>query len=206
MISSKQDLKYYLLCDKIALYKKTHDKPRFRHDLVWKYQILLRKCEYLQNCKRGLFWKLISKIYKLRFVNLGYKLGFSISFNVFEEGLSIAHYGCIVVNNNAKIGKNCRIHEGVTIGITGDRYIPGTPENDEQIAAIIGDNVFIGTGAKIIGAVKIADGVVIGANSVVTKDILEPNITVGGIPAKKISDKGSEKYIVNVLEEMDNIK
>ena len=45
-------------------------------------------------------------------------------------------------------------------------------------AATIGDNVFIGTGAKIIGAIRVADNISIGANSVVTKDFLEPGITI----------------------------
>lgn len=62
-------------------------------------------------------------------------------------------------------------------------------------AATIGDNVFIGTGAKIIGDIHIADNVVIGAGAVVTRDILEPGITVAGVPARKISDHDSHLFI-----------
>lgn len=65
-----------------------------------------------------------------------------------------------------------------------------------KYAATIGDNVFIGTGAKIIGDISIANNVVIGANSVVCKSIEEPGITVAGIPAKKISEKDS-RYFIN---------
>ena len=154
------------------------------HDNIWKFQILLRKCEYFQNTKKGLFWNIISKYYKFRYVKLSQKLGFSIPFNVFGPGLSIAHYGCLVVNQNAKIGKNCRIHEGVTIGASGGERAP-----------IIGDNVFIGTGAKILGDIKIADNISIGANAVVVKDVLESNITVAGVPAKKISNNNSKMFI-----------
>lgn len=53
-------------------------------------------------------------------------------------------------------------------------------------APTIGNNVEIGFGAVIIGKIKIADGIKIGANSVVTKSFLEPNITIAGVPAKKI--------------------
>ena len=53
-------------------------------------------------------------------------------------------------------------------------------------APIIGNNVEVGFGAVIIGKVKIADGIKIGANSVVTKSFLEPNIKIAGVPAKKI--------------------
>ena len=191
MIKNKLDLKEYLLVDKKALGKMIYRKPRFKHDIIWKYQILLRKCEYYNNCRKDFIGKIVSKFLKLRFVNLSHKLGFSIPFNVFDKGLSIAHYGHLVVNANSKIGENCRIHEGVTIGVTDDAYWG----NQSGKAPIIGNNVFIATGAKIIGNIKIADGVAIGANAVVVKDILEPNTTWGGVPAKKISNNGSKKYI-----------
>ena len=118
------------------------------------------------------------------------RLGFSIQFNCFGPGLSIAHYGLLVVGGNAKIGKNCRIHEGVTIGLTGG----------SDLSAKIGDNVFIGSGAKILGNLTIADGTCIGANAVVIRDILEPNITVGGVPAKKISNNNSDKFLIKATE------
>jgi serine O-acetyltransferase len=51
--------------------------------------------------------------------------------------------------------------------------------------------VYIAPGAKIYGAIEIADNIAIGANAVVNKSFLEPNITIAGVPARKISDKGS---------------
>ncbi len=75
----------------------------------------------------------------------------------------------------------------VTIGGHGSYEIGGAPQ--------IGDRVYIGTGARIIGKIRIADDVVVGANSVVTKDILEPGTTWAGIPAKKIADKGSAPFL-----------
>ena len=152
---------------------------------------MLRKCEYYTNCRHDILGKIYCKFLKLRFVSLSQKLGFSIPFNVFDKGLSIAHYGALVVNENAVVGENCRIHEGVTIGVSGDSY---WGDQDGE-APTIGNNVFIATGAKIIGNVHIADGVAIGANAVVVKDITEPKTTWGGVPAKKISDNGSGKYI-----------
>ena len=190
MIRSKADLKQYLLADKRALDKHTR-RPRFKHDIIWSYQILLRKCEYYVNCRRGFLGKIYGKLLKMRFISLSQKLGFSLPFNVFDKGLSIAHYGALVVNSNAVVGENCRIHEGVTIGVSGDSYW-GYQDGE---APKIGNNVFIATGAKIIGNVRIADGVAIGANAVVVKDIDEPNTTWAGVPAKKVSDKGSEQYI-----------
>ena len=125
-------------------------------------------------------------ILKFLYYRKGQKLGFSIGLNVFGPGLAIVHYGQVVVNANAKIGKNCRIHEGVTIGATN-----GTSE-----APQLGDNVFIASGAKVIGNIRVADDVAIGANAVVVKDVLEPRITVGGVPAKKISSNSSNINII----------
>ena len=102
---------------------------------------------------------------------------------VADIGLTVNHGKCIV-SKSAKIGRDCVIVGDVTIGGTG-----GARDNG---AATIGNRVFISTGARIIGDIKIADGVVIGANAVVVKDITESGITVGGIPARKISDKGAE--------------
>lgn len=181
MIDSKETLKRYLEQDKLALGRRGDSKPRLFGDEIWKFEILLRKVEYYINCKSGVFATIVRKYYKFRFHNLSVKLGFSIPPNVFAEGLAIPHYGTIVVHANAKIGRNCRLQEGVNIGATS-----GSHE-----AAVIGDNCFFGSGAKIIGAVKIADDVAVGAGAVVTKDIAEPGTTWAGIPAKKISDKNS---------------
>ncbi|NJD08033.1 MAG: serine acetyltransferase [Methylococcaceae bacterium] len=185
MIASKDDLAMYLEMDKKAL-KISKNRPSWFGDEIWRYQILLRKFEYLLNCGSGIIAKIEKKITYHRLHSLELKLGFSIPPNVFGPGLSIAHYGCIAVNHNTKVGRNCRIHEGVTIGATGDN----------SDAPQIGNNVFIGSGAKIIGNVKIADRVAIGANAVVVKSILEENITVAGVPARKISANGSKEFIV----------
>lgn len=181
MIDSKETLKQYLEQDKLALGRRGDSKPRLFGDEIWKFEILLRKVEYYINCKSGVFATIVRKYYKFRFHNLSVKLGFSIPPNVFAEGLAIPHYGTIVVHANAKIGRNCRLQEGVNIGATS-----GSHE-----AAVIGDNCFFGSGAKIIGAVIIASDVAVGAGAVVTKDITEPGTTWAGIPAKKISDKNS---------------
>lgn len=82
------------------------------------------------------------------------------------EGLLMPHGGPIVINMNAEISKNCTIHPCTLVG--GQRG-KGTP--------VIGDNVFIGHGAKIIGNVKVSDWTFICPNSVVVKDT-EENIPI----------------------------
>lgn len=189
MIDSKESLKRYLEQDKIALGRQQDNRPHFYGDEIWKFEILLRKVEYYMNCKSGLLAAVIRKYYKFRFHNLSLKLGFSIPPNVFEEGLAIPHYGTIVVHANARIGKNCRLQEGVNIGATS-----GSHE-----AATIGNNCFFGSGAKVVGAVKIADDVAVGAGAVVTKDIPEPGTTWAGVPAKKISGHDSHSSLCAAL-------
>ena len=185
MIESKKDYLYYLEQDKIALFNENKKRPSFFKDEIWKFEILLRKNEYCTNCLNKLYFFPYKYWIKWRYYRLSVKLGFTIPLNAIGPGLSIAHYGTIVIGY-AKIGKNLRIQEGVNIGSTGGG----------KYAATIGDNVFIGTGAKIIGDISIANNVVIGANSLVCKSIEEPGITVAGIPAKKISEKDS-RYFIN---------
>lgn len=191
MIYEKKDLKYFLECDKVALHiSETRNKPKLFFDYIWKFEIALRHSEYYYNQNSTLFNKMLYYFWYFRFKKLGSKLNIELWLNQFGPGLSIAHGGCIIVNGNAKIGDNCRLHEGVTIGAT----------NGESEAAKIGDNVFIGTGAKIIGKVTIADGCAIGANAVVINDVLDKNVSVAGVPAKIASHNGSGNNLVRATE------
>jgi serine O-acetyltransferase len=113
------------------------------------------------------------------------RLGYSIPPNCFGPGLAIIHRGTIVINDASIIGANCRIHTCVNIGAT----------SGQKEAPEIGNNVYIAPGVKIFGGVTIADNIAIGANAVVNKSFLEPNITIAGVPAKKISENGSERHI-----------
>lgn len=179
MIHSKQDLHSYLKADAIAL-GRYRNRPSIL-DFVWRYEILLRKEEYYSNCGSSLYMKLMRKYYKFIRTYLGGFCGFEIPINVFDEGLSIAHKGTIIVNSHAKIGKNCRIHACTNIGTR-----PGIPD----AAPVIGNNVYIGPGAKIYGKIIIADDIVIGANSVVNKDFLQSSVCIAGLPAKVIKNIG----------------
>ena len=193
MITTKAELKYYLKQDSIALYCSNKKHPKLFGDEIWKFQIILRKAEYYTNAYRNSKKQYIFHFlwYKLLLHRYSIKLGFSIPINVFGPGLSIAHCGTIVVNSAAKVGKNCRIQEGVNIGAT----------NGSCSAPQIGDNVFIGTGAKIIGDITVADDVAIGANAVVVKTIEEKGCTYGGVPAKKISSNSSHSNLCSALFE-----
>lgn len=190
MIKSKKDYIYYLECDRIAL-GKSYLKPKIIGDEIWRFEIMLRKTEYYKNCSNNIIKKIYSKWLQYRYYKMRIKLGFSIPLNVFGPGLSIAHYGTIVVNGNSKVGKNCRIQECTTIGAT----------NGSKDAPILGDNIFIGSGARIIGAIRIANNIAIGANAMVNKNFETQGITIAGIPAKKISEKNSFENLNEMLKE-----
>lgn len=137
----------------------------------------LRKAEYYYNCPPpSILSKLYAKYNWIRFKRISLKNGFTIPLNTFDSGLSIAHSGTIVVNGASRIGKNCRIHVCVNIG---------TAKGCGGAAPRIGNNVYIGPGAKIYGPIQIADDCVIGANAVVNRDCCIPGTKLLGIPAKE---------------------
>lgn len=92
------------------------------------------------------------------------------------KNLFIDHGGCVIIGETSIIKDNVIIYQGVTIGATGKKVIG-------RRHPIIGNNVFIGSGAKILGNITIGDNVKIGANAVVLKDI-PSNVTTVGIPSK----------------------
>ncbi len=85
----------------------------------------------------------------------------------------IDHFGGIVVSGYAKFGDDCRIRNGVTVGLG---------RVSEPIAPVIGNNVDIGAGAKVLGNIRIGNNVAIGANAVVIRDVPDDHIAVG-VPA-----------------------
>lgn len=93
--------------------------------------------------------------------------------NNIGKGFYIGHFGGIIVRGD--FGDYCSIGQCVTVGTKGAGRSDGYP--------VIGKEVYIGAGAKVIGNIKIGDGVVIGANAVVTKSI-ESNCLAIGIPSK----------------------
>ncbi len=187
MIKIKTDYHYYLEADRIALSKPKGEslsfnsklKSLFFPDYIWRFQRTLRKLEYLKNKKKNVFEKIVYFFVLKKYYKLSYKLGFTIPVNVCGPGLSIAHYGTIIINTGTKIGANCRIHADVNIG---------TEAGYSNKAPIIGDNIYIGPGAKIFGEIIIANNTAIGANAIVNKSFEVENTIIGGIPAKVISE------------------
>jgi serine O-acetyltransferase len=96
---------------------------------------------------------------------------------VIGPGFVIRHVGGIVIGGKTVIGLNCEIRQGVTFGGNMGKENYGTSQ------PILGDNILVGAGAKILGPVKIGDNCIIGANAVVVYDMPE-NSVIGGVPAR----------------------
>jgi serine O-acetyltransferase len=107
------------------------------------------------------------------------------------EGLVLVHCGNIAVNNAAVIGKNCTMYHGVTVGMEFRGERKGNP--------VIGDNVWIGSNACVVGNITIGDDVLIAPLSFVNFDVPSHSIVIGN-PARIIPrEHATEDYITNPL-------
>jgi len=165
----KSDLmRYYGKYDMLTFFKAYLTNRTFR------FQYAFRMCQTNGLSKLiGLFlWKFnrTKRVIQLtRHTKIGY-------------GLYIGHCGPIVINPTAIIGNNCNLSQFTTIG------------SNENHAAIIGDNTYIGPNVCIVENVRIGNNVTIGAGSVVTKDIPD-NATAVGNYAKVINYNNPGRYI-----------
>jgi serine O-acetyltransferase len=119
--------------------------------------------------------KMFSLIYKFLYKCIQILTGVELPCEV-EVGRNfvIDHFGGIVISGYAKFGDNCRIRNGVVVGLANV---------GEPCAPVIGNNVDIGAGAKVLGKIIVGDNVLIGANAVVIKDVPNNSIAVG-VPAQ----------------------
>lgn len=99
------------------------------------------------------------------------------------KGLLIDHGSGVVIGETAEIGDNCLIYQGCTLGGTGK-------ENGKRHPTL-GDNVMVGSGAKILGPFKVGDGAKIAANAVVLEEV-PPNCTAVGVPARIVRQNGQK--------------
>lgn len=189
-----KELKFLLDCDLFRI--SGNDSYKFFLSQLFfgesfKYIFWMRLTSFLRNS--AFLFKPAFVVSYFILKHYRYKLGIYIPDRTkVGMGFYIGHFGGIIINPDCIIGNNCNISHGVTLGSTSRGSKKGSP--------VVGDNVYIGPGAKIIGSVHIGNNVAIGANSVVTKDIPDNSVAVG-IPAAVISNKGSEGYINNIRPE-----
>lgn len=136
--------------------------------------IVYRFGRWRYGVRPALLRKFFSMIYKALFKFVQIITGIELPCEVaIGRNFVIDHFGGIIISGYTKIGDNCRIRTGVVIGL---RRV------SEKSAPTIGNNVDIGTGAKIIGPIHIGNNVLIGANAVVLSDVPDNSVAVG-VPA-----------------------
>lgn len=101
-------------------------------------------------------------------------------------GLHLPHCGGRIVSARAVIGRGCCLTQGVTLGVSGRGMQRGHPT--------LGDRVYVGVNAVVAGRIRIGNDVLIGANSLVNRDVPDHS-TVVGVPATVVSSHGSEDYL-----------
>ena len=132
-----------------------------------------------------------AKLANVIYTHYRYKFGIDLARDtIVGPGLYIGHFSGIVVTPGAVIGRNCNLSQNVTIGVPAIK--------DKNAYPTIGDNVYIGAGAVILGAVKIGDNAAIGANSVVTHDVA-PSSRVAGAPARVLNMRGTADMLNNLV-------
>jgi len=152
----------------------------------FRYTYLLRKAAmHSKYSLAGVFFRLMLRRYS-------FKYGFQVAVQAtIGKGFYIGHFGAIVISPYARLGSNCNVAQGVTIGQTNRGRSKGTP--------VIGDFVWIGANAVVVGGIRIGNNVLIAPNAYVNFDVSDNAIVVGN-PGKIIErEDPTAEYIEHVL-------
>lgn len=157
---------------------------------VSKYRIvfLFRKCQMHRNIHkvRFLLWRIVYEHYMTKY---GVDIGTRAQIGV---GFIIRHVGGIAINSGVTIGKNVEILQGVTIGYERRGIRQGNPQ--------IGDDVWIGSNATVVGNVSVGNNVLIAPGAFVNFSVPDNSIVIGN-PGKIISKRNAtEGYVINTLD------
>ncbi len=169
IIKSSQELRFCLMADHMmnrGSFKRTWSqrvKDILRPDLTIRFLRCMRKLSYYKY-KRNPLWI----YYHSKYLRLGCRLGYTIGPDSCGYGLTLPHYGTLIIGDKTTIGNYAMIHVGTLF----------TSDN-----RTVGDNLYVATGAKITTGMHLGNNVTIAANSVVTKSFDNDNILLAGMPA-----------------------
>lgn len=164
-------------------------KAFFAWDTTVGLLFYFRLCHYLVGLKkRNVIHFLVHCFCYVRFQHLQRKCGVEMSQRTrIGYGLRLPHKGGIYIHIRAKIGNNCEIMQGVTIG--------NNIMKSRDAVATIGNEVLLCSGVKVVGKVRIGNTVVVGANAAVTHDVPDHTI-VAGVPARPIG-VCDDRFVIN---------
>ncbi|NBB22839.1 serine acetyltransferase [Runella sp. CRIBMP] len=158
-------------------------KPEFS------YLFFLRISKHLTENKSFFLAAVSIAFYKYLTIKFGYEIPYNVKIG---KGLRLIHLGGIIVNPLAIIGDNCTILRGVTIGSNRRGQRAGAP--------IVGNDVWIGANAALIGKILVGNNVMIAPNSYINVDIPDNSIVFGNPCIVKQNYKATEGYIDHKYE------
>lgn len=185
MIANKKELRFYIMADRMmnrGYFKLPLSKRLLRMlypDHVMNYLEHMRKFSYYENHRSGIVGKWRYFWHKSRYYQLGLKCGFSIGKDCFGYGLTLLHYGSIVVGQRNRIGNYAIVFPASCIVDDG---------------SVIGDGLFMATGAVISKQLVLGDAVNVAANSVLAQSCPEGYVTFAGAPAKQVKENPQPWY------------
>ncbi len=149
----------------------------------FRYTFLMRSCKFFSIYNPiGTLARLFLRRYKFKY---GYQIPYQTNIG---GGLYISHFGGVVINSKTTIGRNCNLAHNVTIGQSNRGKSKGIPT--------IGDRVWIGTGAVVVGKITIGNDVLIAPNAYVNFDVPPSSIVIGN-PAKIIAKENATEGYIN---------
>jgi serine O-acetyltransferase len=182
----KRDIQRYIVTENVKTRRELVDLFLFNESL-WYILFYRLGCWARTECNVPIFNLLLKIITRFLCKFMSIVTGYQIPFEAkIGSGLYIGHIGYLAINSKAVIGNNCNLSAGVIIGEGG--------RGDAKGAPTLGDFVYVAPGAKIIGKIRVGNNVAVGANAVVVKDVPD-GMSVAGIPAKIINDRGSRGLI-----------
>ena len=162
----------------ISMFKNIREDLR-AHDGKWSAQgfwvmVVYRFGRWRYDLRPAIVRKFFSLMYQVLYKLVQILTGIELPCEVLVgRNFVVDHFGGIVISGYARFGENCRVRNGVVVGLR---------RADEKCAPAIGNNVDIGSGAKLLGPIRIGNNVLIGANAVVLCDVPDNSIAVG-VPA-----------------------
>lgn len=179
-----------LILSDLYRYTSRTDKKAFFASFIripgFRFSFFYRK---VKSHSKYSFWGIV---YRYFFNRYTFKYGFQIPKEVsIGKGLQIMHFGSIVVNSQTIIGDNCYLSHGITIGKTNRGKKQGVPT--------IGNQVYLGAGAAIVGGITIGDNVMVAPNAFINFDVPSNSLVIGNPGVIISKEDATHQYLVNLV-------